>query len=84
MPHPFIDTDILKDIHADRFRRDAVLLHQMVNRPDSAAVRAEVAVMLRAVAADPPQRRPHQASVTTRLRAWAPRWFGWLRAMPLP
>ena len=84
MPHPFIETDHLKEIYRDRFPRDAHLLHGTVNLPDSAAVRAEVTAMLREVASDPPPPRPAHVPLTRRFRAWFPRWLGWLRAMPTP
>lgn len=51
-----------------------------VRLPDSPAVRAEVAAMLRdASRPAPPRPRP-----VRRLWDWFPRWLGWLRAMPLP
>ncbi|SNS19180.1 hypothetical protein [Tropicimonas sediminicola] len=84
MPHPFIDSAHLRDIHADRFRQDAFLLHGSVNLPDNPAVRAEIAAMLREIAADPPPPRPPARPLIARLQSWVPRWFGWLRAMPLP
>ncbi len=86
MPHPFIDIAHLNTHHADRFRQEASLLHGTVNLPDSPAVRAEIGAMLaqaeqdRAILA--PRRR--RAGLTSRIRAWIPRWFGWLRTMPMP
>lgn len=84
MPHPFIDTAHLGDIHADRFRTDTYHLHGTINLPDIPAVRAEIAAMLREVAADPPPQHTRGRPLIARLLTWGPRWFGWLRAMPLP
>ncbi|PRY23626.1 hypothetical protein CLV78_104117 [Aliiruegeria haliotis] len=51
--------------------------------PPSRAVRAEVAAMLREIAADPPPDR-RRRTLPERLRDWVPRFAHWLRAMPLP
>ncbi|MDV7142469.1 hypothetical protein R3X27_07215 [Tropicimonas sp. TH_r6] len=77
---PITDITILNDINAERFRRDAYLLHASVNLPESPAVRAEIAAML-----DNAERpAPEPARPARRIRDWFPRWVGWLRTMPMP
>ena len=77
---PITDIKHLNDINAERFRRDSYLLHATTNLPDNPAVRAEVVALLENAEREaPPKPRP-----VRRLRAWFPRWIGWLRAMPVP
>lgn len=83
MPHPFTDIALLHLSNTDRFQGESYLQRDVVDLPDSAAVRAEVAAMLDNAEspAPEPERSPRP---TRRLKEWFPRWIGWLRAMPTP
>lgn len=84
MPHPMLLPAHLAPTLPDPLR-DAHPALRRIDLPAGSGLQAEIAArLLESDALLPPAEAPPRPGILSRLRAWAPRFGLWLRAMPLP